>query len=62
MGLGQEGPCAAAVTAIPCCHCQPSSRGDELCVLGGVSGLGGVVTQEDLSDLCSLVLNEWRFS
>lgn len=25
VGLGQEGPCAAAVTAIPCCHCHPSS-------------------------------------
>lgn len=25
VGLGQEGPCPAAVTATPCCHCHPSS-------------------------------------
>lgn len=36
----------------------PALRGDELCVLGEVSGSGKVITQEDLSDLCSPVLNK----
>lgn len=51
--LSQPSPAATAT---------PALRGDELCVLGEVSGLGKVVTQEDLSDLCSPVLDKCRFS
>lgn len=44
--LSRPSPAATATPAVP---------GDELCVLGEVSGLGKAVTQEDMSDLRSRV-------
>lgn len=59
---GAGGRCAAAVTAALAAPATLALPGDGLCVLGRVPGLGKVVTQEELSDLCPPVLNKSRFS